>query len=102
MGVEPAQPYGRRPATAFSCRNFPYSKQNDTSDQWRQLDLNQRPRAYESPALPLSYSANDSVNYSTRSSSDKPDGPGAPSSTMGSPSKRAVGPGRMGWPKRVA
>jgi hypothetical protein len=26
--------------------------------KWQRLDLNQRPRAYESPALPLSYAAN--------------------------------------------
>ncbi|CUS04201.2 protein of unknown function [Candidatus Promineifilum breve] len=27
------------------------------------MDLNHRPRAYESPALPLSYSADLTVNY---------------------------------------
>ncbi len=26
-------------------------------NKWQRLDLNQRPRAYESPALPLSYAA---------------------------------------------
>ena len=27
-------------------------------NKWQRPDLNQRPRAYESPALPLSYAAN--------------------------------------------
>jgi hypothetical protein len=32
--------------------------------KWQRLDLNQRPRAYESPALPLSYAAS-KQKYST-------------------------------------
>ena len=31
--------------------------QNTLKKQWQRVDLNRRPRAYESPALPLSYAA---------------------------------------------
>jgi hypothetical protein len=33
-------------------------KQGQAANQWRGADLNRQPRAYESPALPLSYLAN--------------------------------------------
>ena len=36
---------------------------------WRRVDLNHRPRAYESPALPLSYTAISTVTVSTSNQS---------------------------------
>ena len=37
---------------------------NVTSVLWCQMDLNHRPRAYESPALPLSYGTDSTTHYS--------------------------------------
>ena len=31
--------------------------ENEAKNKWQRVDLNHRPRAYESPALPLSYAA---------------------------------------------
>ena len=31
--------------------------ENTPKNRWQRVDLNRRPRAYESPALPLSYAA---------------------------------------------
>jgi hypothetical protein len=31
--------------------------ENTLKNKWQRVDLNRRPRAYESPALPLSYAA---------------------------------------------
>ena len=36
---------------------------NEPKNNWQRVDSNRRPRAYESPALPLSYAAN-RVEYS--------------------------------------
>jgi hypothetical protein len=35
----------------------PLGAENTPKNKWQRVDLNRRPRAYESPALPLSYAA---------------------------------------------
>ena len=39
-------------------------RKTGSKTKWQRLGLNQRPRAYESPALPLSYAAS-KEKYST-------------------------------------